>query len=159
MCRTLWLFRSHSAKQHFRRSGTLCFSRFMFCFSFRKDNLKYKEKDHHGHAACNDCHKDIIDSRSHICRRNGHPQVVEGIADQGYHNPGNEIPHSLIGHIAVALKGNVPLQWKIDALCHKGAYLITDKIPQTAADQHGSCIVSARLLHRHTGHYIPAGSM
>ena len=41
----------------------------------------------------------------------------------------------------MAFESNIPLQREIDALCHKGAHLITDEIPQAAADHHRSRLI------------------
>ena len=91
-----------------------------FRFSLREYDLKYKEEDDHRHSACDKCHKDVINSRNYIGRCDGHPQVVESIADQGDRYPRNEIPHCLINRIPVAFKCNIPLKGEIDALRHKG---------------------------------------
>ena len=41
----------------------------------------------------------------------------------------------------MAFESNIPLQREIDALCHKGSHLITDEIPQAAADHHSSRLI------------------
>ena len=61
-----------------------------------EDDLKYKEKDDHRHAACDKCYKQVINCRSYILLRDRHPQVVESVTDQRDHNPCDKVPHSLV---------------------------------------------------------------
>ena len=103
-------------------------------FSFREDDLEHKEEDHHGYPACDKCHKNIVNGRRHVCRRDRHPQVVEPVADQGDGNPCDKIPHRLIDRISMAFECNIPLQREVNALRHKGSHFVTDKVSQTAAN-------------------------
>ena len=103
-------------------------------FPFRKYNFKYKEENNHGDATRNQRYQYIIDCRRNIRRRDRHPQIVQSVADQGNHNPCDEIPGCLIKDIAMAFERNVPLQRKIDALCQKGTHFIANEISQAVPD-------------------------
>ena len=110
----------------------------LFRFPLREDDLEHEEEDHHGHSSCDKRYKDVIDRRRHICRRNRHPQIVKPVADQGDHDPCDKIPHCLIRHIPMALKGDIPLQREVDALCYKRTHFVADKVSKTASDQNSS---------------------
>ena len=105
----------------------------MFCiFCITKDDLIYHEEDHHGDASIEDGGANIIqpawDKRACDC----HPDAVDGVDHTGDHTKRQQVPHSLVGNVALGSENPASLNKEVDDLTDNHGDHIGGKVGNTA---------------------------